>query len=92
MPPSVDTLPPLRSRLMSKTATLTEHEFYASLVDQLRSRRQELGLTQLDVAMDVGVSDYMVAKWERMLKMPTSFGLMCWCHSLGVSLAVTVNA
>jgi transcriptional regulator with XRE-family HTH domain len=73
---------------MSKLVSLTEHAFYASLVQQLRRRREELELTQLDVAMKIGVSDYMVAKWEGLHKMPTSFGLMCWCKALGCSIEV----
>ena len=73
---------------MSKASTLTEKEFYATLTRQLRDRRKALGLTQLDVAMKIGVSDYMVTKWEVGLKMPTAFGLMCWCQVLGVQLMV----
>ena len=73
---------------MSKAASLTEKEFYATLTRQLRDRRKALGLTQLDVSMKIGVSDYMVAKWENGLKMPTSFGLMCWCQVLDVQLLV----
>lgn len=76
---------------MSKTSSLTETEFYASLVDQLRDRRKTLGLTQLDVALAIGVSDYMVTKWECMIKMPTSFGLMCWCQVLNVHLVVRID-
>ena len=80
--------PPLRVRLMSKVAGLAEHAFYSTLVKQLRQRRNELGLSQLDVAMAVGVSDYMITKWECLLKVPTAYGLMCWCQALGVSLSV----
>jgi transcriptional regulator with XRE-family HTH domain len=76
---------------MSKTVSLTETEFYSQLVTQLRRRREQLELTQLDVAMAIGVSDYMVSKWENLIKMPTSFGLMCWCQSLGVDLVVRVD-
>jgi transcriptional regulator with XRE-family HTH domain len=76
---------------MSKAVSLTETEFYASLVQQLRTRREALGYTQLDLALKIGVSDYMVSKWECLLKMPTSFGLMCWCQSLGVDLLVRVD-
>ena len=76
---------------MSKLVTLTEHAFYTTLVEQLRTRREELGLTQLDVAMMIGVSDYMVTKWETLHKMPTSFGLMCWCKALGCSIQVTTD-
>jgi DNA-binding transcriptional regulator YiaG len=82
---------PLRVRLMSKAVSLTESQFYASLVRQLRTRRETLGYTQLDLALKIGVSDYMVSKWECLLKMPTSFGLMCWCHALEVDLVVRVD-
>lgn len=82
---------PLRSRLMSRAVSLTETVFYSTLVLQLRQRREELGLTQLDVAMKIGVSDYMVTKWENLLKMPTAWGLMCWCQALGVQMQVTAD-
>jgi DNA-binding transcriptional regulator YiaG len=80
-----------RVRLMSKVVTLTEAEFYRTLVTQLRARRQALGKTQLDVAMEIGVSDYMIAKWEGLFKMPTAFGLMCWCQVLDVSLELKLD-
>lgn len=83
---------PLRSRIHSRASTLSETEFYSTLVKDLRSRRQNLGLTQLDVAMKVGVSDYLVTKWENLLKIPTAYGLMCWCQALGVQLSVLHDA
>jgi DNA-binding transcriptional regulator YiaG len=82
---------PLRTRLMSRAVNLAETEFYTSLVKQLRARREYLRLTQTDVAHLVGVSDYMVAKWENLMKMPTAFGLMCWCKALGVQVQVYSN-
>ena len=84
-------LPPLRTRLMSRIVSLTETEFYTPLVKQLRERRVQLGLTQTEVAHQIGVSDYMVSKWENLMKMPTAFGLMCWCHALGVQMQVTAG-
>lgn len=83
--------PPLRTRLMSRIVSLTETQFYQPLVRQLRQRRIDLGLTQTDVAHKIGVSDYMVSKWENLMKMPTAFGLMCWCHALGVQMQVTAS-
>jgi DNA-binding transcriptional regulator YiaG len=80
---------PLRTRLMSRVVSLTETEFYNTLILQLRQRRLELGLTQTDVAHKVGVSDYMVSKWENLMKMPTAWGLMCWCQALGVQVQVS---
>jgi ribosome-binding protein aMBF1 (putative translation factor) len=82
---------PLRKVVMSKATSLTEQHFYSTLVRQLRSAREARGLSQQDVSMIVGVSDAMVGKWEALMKMPTAFGLMCWCQALGVALMVVAH-
>lgn len=86
--PATPVAAPLRVRLMSRAVSVAENEFYTNLVQQLRARRLQLQLTQTDVAHLIGVSDYMVAKWENLMKMPTAFGLMCWCQALHVRMQV----
>ena len=57
-------------------------DFLKDVVTQLVKRRKELGVTQEKVNFDLGVADYLVAKWENGLKSPTSFHLYCWADSL----------
>lgn len=86
---AVEPSPRLRQRLMSKDVSKAERAFYEVLVLQLRSRREDLGLTQLDLAITIGVSDYLVTKWENLIKIPTAFGLMCWCQALGLTMVAS---
>jgi DNA-binding XRE family transcriptional regulator len=73
-------------RLTSTKASRSEMEFFAKMIDALRAKRCELGLSQEATSQIVGVSEGMVAKWETGHKMPNSFWLMCWCQALGVEV------
>ena len=68
--------------------------WYRGLVGELRQRRKELGLSQPDVAARIGVSDYMVAKWENGQRNPSPQSVWWWCEALGceVQLRAVRNA
>jgi len=60
--------------------------FIWALVDLLRARRQQLGISQIELSERLGVTESLVARWETRDKRPTSDNLWCWCHALGVRL------
>jgi len=65
------------------------NDFLKEVVSQLIKRRKELGVTQNNLNYDLGVADYLVAKWENGLRTPTSFHLYCWADALLCDLVIT---
>jgi transcriptional regulator with XRE-family HTH domain len=62
--------------------------FYRVLIAKLVDRRRALGISQIELDDLIGVSDGYVAKWERLLKIPTPYFFTLWAHALGVTLDV----
>ncbi|WP_394972596.1 helix-turn-helix domain-containing protein [uncultured Croceitalea sp.] len=60
----------------------TREDYLKDVVFPMVKRRKDLGLTQEDVNHQLGVADYLVAKWERGLRTPLTFHLYCWAHAL----------
>ena len=57
-----------------------------SLGALIAERRKALGLTQLELAQKLGVTDKAVSKWERNLSCPDVGTLPCLAEILGLSL------
>ncbi len=60
--------------------------FEDCLIQQLRERREKLGLTQVKLQELIGVADNLVAKWEVGMRKPSGFLLFCWADALGCKL------
>ena len=56
--------------------------FFHPLLEQLKQRRIELGLTQMEVDGKLGVADRLVAKWECGLRIPTMYSFSLWAEGL----------
>lgn len=76
--------PAQRSNPLSET----ERRFYAHLIEELKRRRQELGLSQAAMDDRLGVSEGCVAKWESYARLPGAFFLMCWVEALDGKLTI----
>lgn len=62
--------------------------WYRCLVYQLRQRRNDLGLTGLDIDHAIGCTNGLTNKWECYDRIPSGFMLTCWLDVLGLTLAV----
>lgn len=76
-------------RVRSRPLTPVECAFYRPLVSQLVARRHALGLSQLALEQKLGVSDGQIAKWERGVRLPSSFFLCAWAQTLGLQITTT---
>jgi len=65
-----------------------QSDAYHSLVEALRRRREELGLSQVDVDEKIGVTRGQCGKWELHQRRPRAFLLGCWADALDVELTV----
>lgn len=57
---------------------------------QLKARRNELGLTQWDVAQAIYRHQSIISEWERGRTIPTVTNLIAWARTL--NLAVVLSA
>lgn len=63
-----------------------------SLGTMIRTLRTERGMTQLDLARQMGVTDKAVSKWERDLSIPDVSSLPRLAELLGVSVEELLQA
>ena len=68
-----------------------EETFLDNLVIQFAQKRYELGLTQQDVDLRIGVTNGLVAKWECGNRKPTLFNAHCWAEALGCQIKLEAN-
>ena len=66
----------------------TNEDFHRQLIHSLRIRRQALGLSQKKLGEMIGITDYLLAKWEGNHRRPSGFLLWCWAETLGVKLVI----
>jgi transcriptional regulator with XRE-family HTH domain len=59
---------------------------YALFLQILRKFRDELGLTQIDLAARLGVTQTFVSKCERGERRLDVVELKTWCEAMGISL------
>lgn len=60
-------------------------------MSQFRQRREELGLSQIEVAGRIGVQEHLVAKWETCNRKPTLFHAFCWAQVLEAEIELSRN-
>jgi DNA-binding transcriptional regulator YiaG len=66
----------------------SNEKYHIELVCQLIKRREKLKISQRQLGEIIGVTDYLLSKWEGGHRRPTGFLLWCWAESLGVKLVV----
>jgi DNA-binding transcriptional regulator YiaG len=71
-----------------KDRRYANRQFQKTLVTQLIARRKELGYSQRELGEIIGITDYLLAKWEGGHRRPSGFLLWCWAESLGVRLII----
>lgn len=54
------------------------------LIEQLRLRRESLGISQEELTERCGFCEKQIAKWETGLRQPSGFHLSIWAESLGM--------
>ena len=67
----------------------SREDFAKPIVDALIKRRHELGLSQEQVNIKLGMADRYVNKWECGMKTPNLYNLMLWCSVLGLKIEIT---
>ena len=63
----------------------TKTRFY--LVDY-EQRRNDLQISQEELAHTIGVTKTLVSKWERYYRTPSMFMFNCWVESLGLQIKI----
>ena len=64
---------------------------YKSIVEKLVFLRRVRKLSQEQIALDIGVDTKLFGEWERMVREPRLFNLLCWCEALQVYLTITAT-
>lgn len=75
-----------RPKVLSRTLSADEQQYYGSIIEQLKDTRKKKGVSQATLDEIIGVSEGMVAKWESKARLPGAFFLMCWCLSLDIKI------
>tara|TARA_R110000822_G_scaffold113041_2_gene244117 strand:- start:221 stop:466 length:246 start_codon:yes stop_codon:yes gene_type:complete len=65
-------------------------EFQRELITQFVTRRQQLGISQRVLGEKIGVTDYLLAKWEGGHRRPSGFLMWCWAEALDVKIIIEV--
>lgn len=61
---------------------------YELIVDRLVQRRNDLQISQEELAHTIGVTKTLVSKWERYYRTPSMFMFNCWVESLGLQIKI----
>ena len=64
---------------------------YKSIVERLVFLRRVRKISQEKLALDIGVDTKVFGEWERMVREPRLFNLLCWCEALQVYLTITAT-
>ena len=64
---------------------------YQRIINTLIRRRKSKGLTIESLAMIIGTDTKTLGDWERKVKEPRLFNLLCWCEALQVYLNAQLN-
>jgi transcriptional regulator with XRE-family HTH domain len=67
---------------------IAESKAYQSLIDALRERRKDLGISQNDLDEIIGVTRGQVGKWEVGERKPRAFLLACWADALDAEFTI----
>ncbi len=61
---------------------------YQEIILSLVQHRQDLGITQEELAHKIGCAKSLVHKWEQYKRVPSGFMFSCWLESLGLTIKV----
>ena len=64
---------------------------YQRIINTLIQRRKAKGYTIESLAMIIGTDTKTLGDWERKVKEPRLFNLLCWCEALQVYLTVSTD-
>lgn len=64
---------------------------YKSIIEKLVFLRKMRRLSQEKLALEIGVDTKLFGEWERMVREPRLFNLLCWCEALQVYLTITAT-
>lgn len=67
------------------------NDYLSKVVNQLIDIRLSKGMTLEELNYQLGVSDYLVAKWESGHKTPSMFMLYCWAKALNAEMLIVAN-
>ncbi|NVJ45610.1 MAG: helix-turn-helix transcriptional regulator [Cytophagia bacterium] len=67
------------------------NDYLSKVVNQLIDIRLSKGVTLEELNYRLGVSDYLVAKWESGHKSPSTFMLYCWAKALSAEIVIVAN-
>lgn len=67
------------------------NDFLAPVINDLARIRIAKGLNQTELAHQLGVTDYLVAKWECGIRTPSTFNLHCWADTLDARILIGAN-
>lgn len=80
--------PAQKRRIYTTPGGPSERGYWTRLIFQLRSRREQLGISQEDLDQRLNVAEGQVAKWENQTRYPSAFMFQCWAIALDYSLAL----
>lgn len=60
--------------------------FYQPMTERLKQERRRQGINQMELAMIIGCTPSLLAKWEAGIKLPSLYSLLLWSESLGYEL------
>ena len=64
---------------------------YQKIIDTLILQRKSKGYTIESLAMTIGTDTKTLGDWERKVKEPRLFNLLCWCEALQIYLNAQLN-
>lgn len=66
-------------------------DYLTKVVNQLIDIRLSKKISLEELNYRLGVSDYLVAKWESGHKTPSTFMLYCWANALDAEMTIVAN-
>lgn len=61
---------------------------YANLIDAMVCHRNQLGISQEELADRIGCASSLVHKWEQHKRVPSGFLFTCWLDALGCEITI----
>jgi transcriptional regulator with XRE-family HTH domain len=65
-----------------------EHAAWKELVAAFAARRRQLGLSQVELAARIGLSEHLIGKYEAGMRRPSGFILAQWAQALNTRLTL----
>jgi ribosome-binding protein aMBF1 (putative translation factor) len=61
---------------------------YQDLISTMVARRNELNMSQEELAHRIGCAKSLIHKWERYKRVPSGFLFSCWLDALGLKITI----